>query len=119
MFGRYKPDGTVNYPDNWGAIPGTEEIVTLGNNGIVEVGRYGIPTNSSKYVTEVGAAPDRLSLPPNTNPKEYIRYRINGSIPECERAVVAPWVGDRGLGIQYKLPKTIQWYLEQGILIPD
>ncbi len=35
---------------------------------------------------------------------------------EC--AVVAPWVGDSGLGIQYKLPKPIMWYVEQGILIP-
>ncbi len=37
--GWYKPDGSMNYPDNWGAIPGTEEIVTLGDNNVVEVGR--------------------------------------------------------------------------------
>lgn len=109
----------MNYPDNWGAIPGTEEIVSLGNDNVVEVGRYGIPTDTSAYVTEVGVSADRLALPPNTNSNEYIKYKINGSIDNVERAVVAPWVGDRGLGIQYKLPRPIQWYMEQGILIPE
>lgn len=109
----------MNYPDNWGAIPGTEEIVTLGNNGVSEVGRYGIPIDTSAYITETGITADRLSLPPNTNPNEYIRYRINGTIDDVERAVVAPWVGDKGLGIQYKLSRPIRWYVEQGILIPE
>ena len=117
--GWYKVDGSMNYPDNWGAIPGTEEVVSLGNNGVIEVGRYGTPGSSSAYVTETGVTADRLALPPNTNLNEYIRYKINGSISKVERAVVAPWVGDKGLGIQYKLPKPINWYVERGILIPE
>ena len=48
--GWYKADGSMNYLDNWGAIPGTEEVVTLGNNGVIEVGRYGTPGSSSAYV---------------------------------------------------------------------
>jgi hypothetical protein len=116
--GWYKKDGTMNYPPNNGSIPGTEEIITLGNNNVLSVGRYGKPGPNSVYVTQSGASSSSLSLPPNTDPSTYINYKIVKPIPNVEQATIAPWVGDPGLGIQYKLPKTINWYIEHGYLLP-
>jgi len=114
--GWYKADGRMNYPPNDGAIPGTEEIITLGENNVLTVGRYGESGERSAYVTQTGVDSSRLALPPNTDPSTYIEYKILKSIPDVERAVVAPWVGDKGLGIQYKLPKPIKWYIKHGYL---
>ena len=115
--GWYKPDGKPNYPDNYGAIPGTSDTVTLGGDGGVNtVDRFGTPKDTSNFVTESGVPADRLSLPPWTSPDEHFTYHINEPIPGVRRSAVAPWVGDRGLGIQYELPKPINWYIEQGII---
>lgn len=115
--GWYKYDGKMNYPPNNGAIPGTEEIITLGENKVLTVGRYGKPGDRSAYVTQTGVDPSRLALPPNTDPSTYIEYEILKSIPNVEQGIVIPWVGEKGLGIQYKLPKPIKWYIKCGHLI--
>ena len=109
----------MNYPPNNGAIPDTQTIITLGDDNIVSVGRYGTPGPSSVYVTQSGASATSLSLPPNTDPSTYIDYKIVKPIPDVEQATIMPWAGDAGLGIQYKLPKPINWYIDNGFLLPE
>ncbi len=115
--GWYNADGTINYPPNNGAIPGTQTIITLGENNVVSVGRYGAPKPNSVYVTQSGASATSLSLPPNTDPSTYINYKIIKPIVNVEQATIIPWAGDAGLGIQYKLPKPIKWYIYNGYLL--
>ncbi|MBR1375455.1 MAG: TNT domain-containing protein [Cardiobacteriaceae bacterium] len=105
----------MNFPQHGGAIPNTQTMVTLEPG--MEVGRYGEPTKLSDYVTETGLPPERLSLPPITNHNEYFIYKVAKPIPNVERAVAAPYIGDPGLGIQYKLPKPIKTYINDGYLI--
>lgn len=112
-----QPDGTINYPPNTGGIPGTEKTITIGKSNVPEVGRYGVPGPKSDYVTKPGADPGKLSLPPTTNPSVYIKYEVVKPILGVEEATIMPWAGDSGLEVQYKLPKPIQWYIDNGYLI--
>lgn len=109
----------MNYPPNDGAIPGTQTIITLGEDNVASVGRYGEPGPSSVYVTQSGASATSLSLPPNTDSSTYINYKIVKPIPGVEQATIIPWAGDAGLGTQYKLPKPINWYIDNGYLLPE
>ena len=121
----YKPntsaDGYVatakdmNFPQHGGAIPNTQTNVTL--EAGTQVGRYGTPAPDSKYVTETGIPPERLSLPPITNQNEYLIYEVAKPIPDVERSVAAPYIYDPGLGIQYKLPRPIEDLKTDGFLI--
>ncbi|MDA8335173.1 MAG: RHS repeat-associated core domain-containing protein [Peptococcaceae bacterium] len=87
----YNPDGSINYPPNGGAIPGTEETISLNPGDII--GRYGEVTPKSNYVSEPGATPDQLSLPPSVNSSIYREYKIVQQIPEVIRSEVVPWGG--------------------------
>ena len=117
--GWYNADGTINYPPNNGAIPGTQTIITLGENNVVSVGRNGTPKPNSVYVTQSGASATSLSLPPNTDPSTYINYKIIKPIVNVEQATIIPWAGDAGLGIQYKLPNPIKWYIDNEYLLQE
>jgi len=46
----YNEDGSINFPPNDGAVPGTERIVELPTGAVV--GRYGAISRNSVYVTE-------------------------------------------------------------------
>ena len=111
----YSEDGSMNYPPNNGAIPGTESNTTLqvGRN----LGRYGGIGPQSDFVCEPGASPDSLSLPPTTDPSIYNELQVVKPIPGVIQSTVAPWGGSTGLGLQYQLPMPIQWYLDNKYLV--
>ncbi|QIK87140.1 TNT domain-containing protein [Erysipelothrix sp. HDW6B] len=110
----YNEDGSINYPPNDGAVPGSEKTVTL-NTG-ESVGRYGGIGENSKFVTQSGASSDSLSLPPNTDPSTYQNIKILKPIEGVTQSIVAPWGDSSGGGLQYVLPKPIQWYIINGYM---
>jgi len=110
----YNEDGSINFPPNDGAIPGTEKIVELPIGTIV--GRYGGTTDSSIYVTQAGTPPEKLSLPPTTDKTVYEEYKVTKPIPNTIQAEVAPWGDDPGGGTQYKLPEPIHMLIMKGYL---
>lgn len=59
-------------------------------------------------MTAPGAPPSSLSLPPTTNSSIYAEYVVVKPIPKTVQAEVAPWGGDPGGGLQYKLPMSIE-----------
>ncbi|MGB7605002.1 MAG: glycohydrolase toxin TNT-related protein, partial [Lutisporaceae bacterium] len=111
----YKPDGSINYPLNNGAVAGTEVSTTLQKGQ--SLGRYGNITPKSDYVTNTGASPSSLSLPPNTDASIYTEYVVVKPIPNTIQSTVAPWGGDVGGGLQYKLPTPIEQLLKEGYII--
>ncbi|MCQ1530214.1 TNT domain-containing protein, partial [Lutispora saccharofermentans] len=111
----YKADGSMNYPPNNGAVPGTEIKVDLQPGQ--SLGRYGNIGPKSNYVTAPGALPDSLSLPPNTSPSIYTELQVVKPIPGVTQSTVAPWGGSTGLGLQYELPMPIQELIKQGYII--
>ncbi len=62
----YNPGGTINYPPNNDAVPGTEVEMTLKPGDTF--GRYGNIGEKSNFVTQTGADASRLALLPNTAP---------------------------------------------------
>lgn len=80
------------------------------------VGRYGGPTPKSTFVTDAKASPEQLSLPPWTDSSVYHNYYVMKPIPETVSATVALWGDSPGGGIQYNLPHTIQWLIDNAYL---
>ena len=111
----YNPDGSINYPPNNGAVSGTEKMVTFEVGDTI--GRYGEISEYSTFVTQTGVDADKLALPPNVDPNIYQEYVVIKPIPETISSVVAPWGGSPGGGIQYNLPHTLKWLIENGYLI--
>ena len=112
----YKPDGSINYPPNNGALPGTEINMTLKPGGTL--GRYGNIGEKSNFVTQTGADASKLALPPNTNPAIYQEFEVIKEISGTIQAEIAPWGGSAGGGLQYELPKPIIQLIKEGYIVP-
>ena len=110
----YKPDGSPNPPPYDGAVPGSEVTRTMQPGEIY--GRYGGTRPSSDYLTNPGANPDTLSLPPYTNPAIYEQYRVINPIPGATQSTVAPWGGSPGGGTQTKTPRPIVDLVRDGFI---
>ena len=112
----YKPDGSINYPPNNGAVPGTEVNITLKQGE--SLGRYGAIGPRSNFVTETGADANKLALPPTTDPNVCQEFEVIKEIPDTTQAVIAKWGGSDGGGLQYELPKPILQLIREGYLVP-
>ncbi len=112
----YNQDGSMNYPPNNGAVPGTEVKITLKPGDTI--GRYGNIGEKSNFVTQTGADANQLALPPNTDPNIYQEFEVVKEIPDTIQAVVAPWGGSEGGGLQYELPKSILQLIREGYIVP-
>ncbi len=112
--GWYKPDGSRNYPPNDGAIPGTEEIITLKPGDIL--GRYGGYEEESVFMTEAGVSPEVLSVPPWKDTSIYNEFIVLKEIPGVTKSIAAPWADSVGGGLQYQLPEGIISLIIDGFL---
>jgi len=109
-------DGSTWWPPYDGALPGTQRIVSLAPssvNSLSLVDRFGVP--AGRYVSPAGISLESraLSSVPAYAPSVY---SVDSVISGVERAKVAPWFGQSGLGVQYHLPNTVQYYLDTQIL---
>lgn len=112
----YKPDGSMNYPPNNGAVLGTEVNMTLKPGDTF--GRYGNIGEKSNFVTQTGADASKLALPPNTDPTIYQEFEVIKEIPETIQSEIAPWGDSPGGGLQYELPKPILQLIKEGYIVP-
>ena len=112
----YKADGTINYPPNNGAVPGTEVNMSLKPGDTF--GRYGNIGNKSNFVTQTGANADKLALPPTTDPNIYQEFRVIKEIPNTIQAEIAAWGDSAGGGLQYELPMPILQLIREGYIVP-
>ena len=82
------------------------------------IGRYGYIGDKSNFVTQAGADPSKLSLPPNTDPSIYQEFIVIKEIPGTRQAEILGWGGSEGGGLQYELPMPILQLLKEGYIIP-
>jgi hypothetical protein len=111
----YKPDGSINYPPDNGAVPGTEVEISLKPGDVF--GRYGKIGKTSVFVTEPGADAGKLALPPNTDPNIYQEFVVIKEIPNVLQSEIRAWAGSPGGGLQYELPDPILKLLREGYII--
>ena len=109
-----KMDGSPNYPPNQGAVSGTEKVITLKTGQVLS--RYGDIKATSDFLTQNGANPSELSLPPWTNSEVLTKFKVLKDISNVIESEVAPWAGSQGGGIQYQLPDTINDLIMNGYL---
>ena len=62
---------------------------------------------SGRYVSPKGRKLAARTMPDSRGRKEHI-YRVRKDIEGVLAARVVPWFGQRGLGVQYKLPTRLK-----------
>ena len=99
------------WPPNRGAL-GEVWSITLPVGTLVD--RYGYP--GGIFVSPVGTPYPMRALPPGSNQKPYIIYRVLKPINNVAACKVMPWFGEIELGTQYELPKSVKSHIESGHL---
>ena len=97
----YSRYGEPIYPPNDGAL-GTPEPVVLKAGTILT--RYG-RVKGSYFGNEEDTFAQR-SLPRTTDVSQYHKYRLKKDML-AEKAIIAPWFGQPGGGVQYKISKEV------------
>jgi len=55
-------------------------------------------------------------LPQGTDVQPYIIYEVMKPIPNVHESKIAPWLGEMGMGTEYKLLQSVQSYIDSGHL---
>lgn len=102
------------WPPNDGGI-GKPTVITL-KAGTILLDRYG--GEQGQFLAEKGTSFTERALPrcANISNSNYHVYRVKKDLQGIERSIIAPWFGEKGLGIQYRTPKPIKelkGYLEE------
>lgn len=107
----YSDDGKPIYPPNNGAI-GKEEKTVLPKGTVIS--RYG--GNAGKYASPEGTAMEARALSKQTREQNDLHTFVLEKDVECLQSEVAPWFGQEGRGVQYRLQSTIESMLKRGEL---
>ena len=99
------------YPDNNGAIRGTEEFIHLKEGEIID--RYGKVTG--KYFSPVGTPMEMRALPYDADLSKYHQYEVLKPF-EVETSTIASAFDNIGLGTQYRSPVSVEVLLKRGII---
>lgn len=97
----YAVDGSPIYPPNDGA-QGHIVKMTLCQGTVVN--RYGY--YKGRYFAKEGESFQHRSLPRNTDLSQYHRFVVKKPV-HVELAIIAPWFGEPGGGVQYKIPDEV------------
>lgn len=103
----YDDDENPICPPNNGAIG--EEIRIILSKGTI-VSRYG--PNRGAYVSPVGTSMEARALDKWTREENQLHtFELKKDVV-CYKSIVAPWFGQKGGGIQYKLCNSVQELLD-------
>ena len=102
---RYYYDNSkpIHPPNN--GVRGLTRMVTLKKTSMA-LDRFGGETG--RYVSPRATPFEKRALPRTVNTSDYREYSIKKDIHGVESGTVAPWFGQPGGGLQYRLPKTIK-----------
>ena len=106
-------EGQVNellgiWPPNNGAYLATPNI-TLDVG--MQIDRYGYPGGS--FVSPLGTSFGARALPSSYEiTRPYFQYEVIQPIAGTTQARALPWFGQPGMGTQFQLPNSVQWYID-------
>ncbi|MBR7838951.1 glycohydrolase toxin TNT-related protein [Actinospica durhamensis] len=96
------PNLKLNYPEPDGALNGEVSPGVISKGQLVD--RYG--DGSGTYVAPAGTDFGARSMPPEAQAGEYKVMRATEDIP-TKQSVCTPYFGQEGLGVQHKLPTSV------------
>lgn len=102
--------GETIWPPNDGAAG---EVTTTVLPEGTRIDRYG--SDFGTYMSPEGTPYEMRSVAPGTGQKPYSVFEVQSPL-EVQSSEVAPWFGQPGGGIQYKLPESVDDLLEAGII---
>jgi hypothetical protein len=109
--GRLQADLGIWPPNSGGYAPTYGVGLDVG----MRIDRYGYP--GGKFVSPLGETFESRALPPlYETTKPYFQYEVVQPITDVTQAKALPWFGQRGMGTQYQLSNSVQWYLDNGYL---
>uniref|UniRef100_UPI0028051CE5 TNT domain-containing protein n=1 Tax=uncultured Allisonella sp. TaxID=339338 RepID=UPI0028051CE5 len=106
----YSDDGKPIWSANNGGI-GHPELILLEKEQEILI-RYG--KIKGWYVSPLGTTLEERAMPNSTDLAQYHEYEVVHDIDSVEKSTIAPWFGKRGLGIQYRLPCSVETLLQTG-----
>jgi len=83
-------------------------------NGNLIIDRYGATTG--KFTAPANTPFGKRALPASYASQTPQKYKVLKPIPNVEEGQIIPWFNQPGMGIQYKLEKSVQWYINEGYL---
>ena len=99
------------YPLENGVVPGTErKVYLLPGDKIDRYGKLG-----GKYFSPVGTPLEMRALPYGADITQYRQFEVVKPF-EVEKAVIKPWFGKIGLGVQYRSAIKAEILLKRGII---
>jgi hypothetical protein len=105
----------VILPPNNGAINIVKKTLDPADfNGNLIIDRYGATTG--KFTAPANTPFGQRALPASYASQTPQKYKVLKPIPNVEEGQVIPWFNQPGMGIQYKLEKSVQYYLDEGYL---
>jgi hypothetical protein len=104
----YADNNRALLPPNRGFV-GYPQEYTLAAGDYIIVDRYGRSTG--KFVSPDGTEFSARSLPRAANKDDYHRYLVIKDL-RVLKGETAPWFGEKGGGIQYELPDSVQNLLD-------
>jgi len=92
---------------------GPVENIELQQGHVID--RYGLPRG--RYVSPEGTSFAERALPSSyESTKPYFQYEVVQPLPDVTKSRALPWFGQKGMGTQYELPRSVEWYLDNGYL---
>lgn len=79
-----------------------------------KIDRFGTPKGT--FATQEGLPFEVRALPSSSIKKDYYVYQVIKPMSDVKQSKTLPWFGQRGQGIQYELPHSIEWYVKRGYL---
>jgi hypothetical protein len=105
----------VVFPPNNGAINIVKKTLDPSDfSGNLIIDRYGATTG--KFTAPANTPFGQRALPSSYASQTPQKYKVLKPIPNVEEGQIIPWFNQPGLGIQYKLEKSVQYYIDEGFL---
>ncbi|KYH06964.1 hypothetical protein A1704_21145 [Chryseobacterium cucumeris] len=110
-----------NWPPNRGATSTIE--VTLKEGTIFDryggwIDENGVFQDKGTFAGKDGTPYTDRALSKGTDSKPYTRYKVLKDIPLVSEGEIIPWFGEKGGGIQYELPVSINDLIKEGYIKP-
>ena len=103
--------GSIEWPDDDGFLGGVSVDEVLSQGTLID--RYGLDTG--KFTSPINTPMEMRAIDPMARTRPYKVFEVVEPIT-VKSGEIVPWFDEPGGGIQYKMPKTIEELLDDGVI---